>query len=144
MNVCQTKTAALVWIGQLFVIDAHHVQDGGLPIVNVNTLFDHIPTIITGLAILVTGLHPATGHPQTESAAMMVAAITFFVVDISLAENGSAEFAAEDHQRIVQQSPLLEVFDQRSGGLVGVLALMFQLRGNVGVLVPADVLQLNE
>ena len=56
----------------------------------------------------------------------------------------AAEFAAPDDQRIVEQAAVLEIFDQRGRGLIGVAALPFQCARQVAVLVPAHVEELNE
>ena len=53
---------------------------------------------------------------------MMVAAV-IGVRQLALAIDRAAEFAAPDHQRVVQQAALLQVLDQRRRGLVDALAL---------------------
>jgi hypothetical protein len=40
MNVGQTEIAAAVAVGQLFVIKAHQVQDGGVQVVNMQRALD--------------------------------------------------------------------------------------------------------
>ena len=55
----------------------------------------------------------------------------------ALAIDRPAELAAPDDQRIVEQAALLQVGDQRRGGLIGVAALAGDLLGEIGVLVPA-------
>ena len=57
---------------------------------------------------------------------------------------GAAEFAAPDHQRVVQQAALLQVLDQRRGGLVGDVAVLLELAIEVGVVVPTGVVQHDE
>ena len=52
--------------------------------------------------------------------------------------------AAPDDQRVVEQSALLKVFDQRGARLVGVAALDFKLRRRIAVMVPAGVEALHE
>ena len=54
------------------------------------------------------------------------------------------ELAAPEHDRVLQQAALLQVHDQRGGGLIGVAALQFQLRVQVAVLIPAGVHQLHK
>ena len=51
---------------------------------------------------------------------MMVAAIG----PPALHHGRAAEFAAPDHQRIVQHAALLQILDQRRAGLIGVPAIL--------------------
>ena len=64
--------------------------------------------------------------------------------ECSLAVHGPAEFAAPNHQRVVQQPALFQVLHQRRAGPVHVLALPANLAGQAAVLVPAAVEQLHE
>ena len=62
----------------------------------------------------------------------------------ALAVDGPAELAAPDDQGLVEQAALLEVPDQRRRGLIGITALAGDLGGQVGVLVPAAMEELDE
>ena len=53
---------------------------------------------------------------------MMVAAVVVRG-QLALAVDRAAELAAPDDERVVEQAALLQVLDQRGGGLVGVAAL---------------------
>ena len=44
----------------------------------------------------------------------------------ALAKRRAAELTAPDHERVLQQAALLQIFDERGGGLVGVTALAHQ------------------
>jgi hypothetical protein len=57
---------------------------------------------------------------------------------------GAAEFAAPDDQGVLEQPALFEVPDQRGGGLVGLTALGCDAFGEVAVLIPALVVELDE
>ena len=59
--------------------------------------------------------------------------------ELALAVDGAAEFAAEDNERVVQQAALLEIFHQGGGRLISVDALVFDLRRQRAVLIPAAV-----
>ena len=65
-------------------------------------------------------------------------------VGAALDHRRPAELAAPDHQRVVEQAALLQVLDQRRAGLVGVLAILLEIRHEVAVLVPRLVEQLDE
>ncbi len=53
----------------------------------------------------------------------MVVAAVVGVRQLALAVNGAAEFAAPDHQRIVQQAALLQIGTSAAEALIGVAAL---------------------
>ena len=116
------------FVGQAFVVDAEEVQVRRLEVVDVDGVFGWVVGEVVGLAVGEAALHAATGHPDGEDVGVMVAAERFLVVDVPLAERSAAELAAPDDQRVVEQSALLEVFDQRGARLVGVAALDFKLR----------------
>ncbi len=89
------------------------------------------------------GLDAAAGQPDGEAAGMMVAAVVGGR-QLALAVDGPAEFAAPDDQRVVEQAALLEVRDEGGRRLIGVAALAGDLGGQVRVLVPAAVEELDE
>ena len=56
-----------------------------------------------------------------------------------LRHGGAAELAAEYHQGVVQHAPLLQVVDQRGGGLVYFLSLEQRPVLDGRVMVPVTV-----
>ena len=74
---------------------------------------------------------------------MVVAAIVV-ASQLALAVDRAAELAAPDDQRVVEQPALLEVGDQRECRLVDVAALPRQVAGQIAVLIPAAVKDLDE
>ncbi len=73
----------------------------------------------------------------------MIAAVVVFG-ECPLGVNRASEFAAPDDQRVVQHAALLEVFQQRVTGLIDVLALAGHPSGDIGMMVPVVVIDLNE
>src|SRR5262245_47501688 len=74
---------------------------------------------------------------------MMVAAVVFRR-QLALTVDGAAEFAAPHYERVVQQSALLQVLDQRRASPIGVASLSGNLLGKVVVLVPSAMEELDE
>src|SRR6185437_14854454 len=85
------------------MVEAHEIKHGGVEIVNVYGVFGDVIAKIIGLAIH-AWLDPAAGHPDGETAGMMVAAIVIRA-ELSLAIVGTAEFAAPDHEGQGKLSP---------------------------------------
>jgi hypothetical protein len=56
----------------------------------------------------------------------------------------AAEFAAPDDERLIEQAALLEILDEGGAGLVDVEAVLLQIGGQVAVLVPRLVEELDE
>src|SRR5690349_12373441 len=74
----------------------------------------------------------------------MVAAPLLGFLELSLEEWSAAKFAAPDDERIVEETPLLQIPDEGGARGVGILALDFQLAIEVPVLIPAGVHELHE
>ena len=87
-----------------------------------------VVTEIIGGAVGDAGLDSSTGDPHAKVARVMIAPI-ILAREFTLTVNRAAEFAAEDHKRIVEQTTLLEILHQRGGRLISVHALVFDLRG---------------
>src|ERR1051326_4062334 len=111
------------------------MENGRVKIADVDGVLDDVVGHFVGLAMDKTGLHAAAGHPDGETAGMMVAAI-IFLGELALAINGAAKFTAPNDQRVLEQATLLEVLDEAVAALVNVLALGGQVARQVAMLVP--------
>src|SRR3954454_23931686 len=98
---------------------------------------------LVGLAIDRAALDAAAGHPDGETARVMIAAEAVGL-DFALAVRGAPEFAAPDDQRVVEQPALLEVGDERLAGLIDFLALVRQALGQAAVVIPVAMAELDE
>jgi hypothetical protein len=103
MNVGEAVVAALELEGQAGVVDAEAAQHGGVQIVDVHGIADHVVAVVVGLAKGQAGTNAAAGQPEREAARMMIAAVVL-PGEPSLAVNRAAELAAPDDQRVVQQA----------------------------------------
>ena len=79
------------------------------------------------------------GQPEGEAAVVMIASVVS-----ALHHRGAAKFAAPDEERFIEQSALLEIEDEGGAGLVGVLRVLFHSVGEVAVLVPGLMEELDE
>ncbi len=112
------------------------MQNGGVEFVEVYGIAGDVVAEIIGGAVGDAGLDAAAGHPHTEVARVMVAPI-IFASEFALTINRAAKLAAEHDERVVEHTALLEVFDERGGRLVDIHALVFDVRGQRAVLIPA-------
>ena len=74
----------------------------------------------------------------------MVIAAVIGLRELALAVDGAAEFAGQNHQRVVQHAALFEILHQRPAGLVDLLALAGQHLRQIAVDVPAAMVDLHE
>lgn len=158
VNVGETVLAALKFVGELGVVDAELVEEGGVKVVDVDgflvvlggvgldgsSIFvDEVVAEVIGLAEGGAGLDAAAGGPEGEAAGMVVATVVL-AGELALAVRSSSEFTTPDDERVVEESSHFEVLDEGGGGLVGVVALAGELFGKGEMLVPAHVVELHE
>ena len=62
----------------------------------------------------------------------------------ALTVNRATEFAAEDHNRILQHPALLQILDQAGHRLINAVAVVLDRRWQAAVLIPAAMKQLHE
>src|SRR2546423_8183451 len=108
MHICQAEMATLEFKGELFVVDAEAVQDGGVEVVDVDGAVNDVVAVIVGFAVGNARLDAASGHPQGETTAMMVAAMIVFGQG-ALAVDGASKLAAPDYESIFKQPARLEI-----------------------------------
>ena len=110
VHVGEPVMAALIFEGQLRVVDAKEVQNRSVQIVDVDGVGRDVVGKIIGLAERETWFNSSAGEPNGETAGMMVAAVVFGG-ERALAVDGAAEFAAPDDERVVEEAAMFEVAD---------------------------------
>lgn len=68
----------MVFVNELFVVDAHEVHERGLEVVHMYGVFDDVVAEVVGLAIAEAGFYACSGHPHAETAWVVVAAVVVF------------------------------------------------------------------
>ncbi len=134
---------ALVLEDEAAVIDAEAVEEGGVEVVHVHRVFHDVVAEVVGLAIDGSGADTTAGEPHGEVPGMMIAAVGFGG-EFALGIDGAPEFAAPDDEGGIEEAALFEVGDQGSAGLVGIEALVAEGGGEVVVLIPAAMEDLND
>src|SRR4029078_10078930 len=87
---------------------------------------------IVGLTVCETRFDPSPGEPPRKAPAVMVAAHER-VVDLPLRERSAAELAAEHHERVVEQTALLQVHHEGRARLIDLSAPDLAERRDGGV-----------
>lgn len=104
MDISQAEIPALVAVGEPFVIHAQTVQECGVEVVHVHfVLLGEVAKVI-GRTVDDPRPDAAASHPNGEAVRVVVAAESRTA---PLRHGGSAKFSTPDHQRFVEQTPLL-------------------------------------
>ena len=78
---------------------------------HMNSAINDVVAILIGLAVGMSALDATTRHPDRVAARVVVTSETL-VVQFALAVVGPAEFAAPDHQRVIEQAALFKICDE--------------------------------
>ena len=125
------------------MIDAEKVQCGGVQILNVNGILGDVVAEVVGRSVGRSRLHSSAGHPDGETARMMVATC-LGAVPFSLAGDATTEFAAPDYESVIEQAAKFQVFYEGGAWLVGIPAAGRAPTGKSAVVIPVGMKQLNE
>ncbi len=101
------------------MVEAQLVEDRGVDVVDMHGVLNRSESELVGLAVDCTRFETSACEPHRKCIDMVVPAGRFAY----LAHGRSAEFAAPNHNRTVQESTLLQVSHQRRAGAVDVSAL---------------------
>ena len=138
MDVGEAEVAAGVAVGEAFVVEAHEVEEGGVPVVDVHFVVHGFVAVVVGEAVVHAAFDAASGHPEGEAFVVVIATVG------ALAVRGAAELAAPDDEGVLEEITLFEVLKEAGDGLVDLPAVVFECCGEVGVLVPVAVGDFNE
>ena len=116
----QALVESAVVVGQLFVIQAHEVEDGGMQVADVVSVDDGLVAKFVGLTVARSGVDAAAGHPIGEALGVVVAASVAALID-----RLSPEFASPDDEGFLKQTALFEVGQQPGDGAVDLGAVNF-------------------
>ena len=89
-------------------IEAKLVQQRGMDVGHVVTIFDGVETKLVGCAVYHAPLDPTAGHPRREAERMVVAAVS------TLRSGSPAELGRPDDDRLVEQPAPFQIGQQAS------------------------------
>ena len=134
---------ALEFEGELAVVDPHEVENRGVEVVDVDGVFGDVVGEVVGFAEFDAAFDAAASHPHGEATGVVVAAVVVFG-EVALGVDGAAEFASPNDEGVFQETALFEVHDEGGAGAFAVVDLAFDEFGEVVVLVPAAVEDLDD
>lgn len=143
MDVGEAEISSGVVIGEAFVVEAEEVEDGGLEVVDVDFILGDVEAEVIGLAIG-AGFGAAARHEGGESLRVVVAAGFASEGRIGFDHGGAAKFATPDDEGFVEKAVTFEVLDEGGGGLGGLFTVVLGGAFDIGVGVPAGVVDIDE
>src|SRR5215471_17410675 len=132
--VSQAEIPTLEAIGKFRVIKAEQVKQCRVQVVNRDFVFDDVEAQVVGFAKSDTWLDAAPCQPNSERLRVMIASEFATRIRIALDHWGTAELTSPEHQGIIQQSSLLEVFYQSCTCLISLACLLFHTFKNFAVM----------
>ena len=98
VDVGEAEVSAGVAVGELFVIETHEVENGGVEVVDVDFVFDGCEAEFVGGAVGHAAFDTATGQPDGEAVVVVVATIGTF------GDGSPAEFTAPEDESVFKES----------------------------------------
>ena len=118
----------LEFVSHLLMIDAHAVKNRRVQVVYLNRITRDVVAVIIRLTQAHAGLDAAAREPYGKAARVMIASV-IVGGELALRVNGASEFAAPNHECVIEHSTLFQILNERRRWLVGVAALVGDLPG---------------
>ena len=99
VDVGESEVSSLESVCELFVVDAHECEDGGVKVVEVCFVFSGVISEFIGSAVDVAGVDACTGHPHGEAVRVMVTAVA---IASSLCDGGASKFTTPDDEGVFE------------------------------------------
>ena len=116
----QPEIEPLVPVGKPFVIHSQQMEQGRVQVIHVDRILSDVVAEIIGGSPGHPRLDPSPRKPHGE-ASWVVVSTSFRAIPITLARDTSAKLSPPDDQRVVQHTSLLQVRNQGSTGLIGIM-----------------------
>lgn len=104
-HVGQTKATAVVLISESLVLETEQVENRGVDVIDMNLVDGGRIAYFIRLTVADASFDSSAGHPEREAVGIVIATGRL----AGLGNWQAAEFSAPDDERLVQQTPLLQV-----------------------------------
>lgn len=126
LDARELRIESLKLVAQSVVIDAQAMKDRGIEVIHMDGVGDDVIAEVIGFPVDLPSLDAASRQPHAEVSRVMVPTV-IVLREFALRVNGATEFAAPNDKCVIEQTPLLEVGDQRSGRLIRISTLATEL-----------------
>ena len=121
VDISQAEVASGVAIGELFVLNAKLVKDGGVEVVDVDSVFDGVYAELIGGAIHEAAFYASSSHEHGKASMVVVPTGLFLVLIFAeLGVRSPTKFTAPDYEGFVEKAPVFQVVEKSGGGFVAV------------------------
>ena len=134
-DIRQPKIAAIVAIGQSFVIDAEQVQDGRVQVVDADSIDHGLEADFIRLTMVDAAANAGAGEPGGERVRIVVAAR----LGVFLRQRQPTEFTSPDDQRRIEKSAALQVRQEPGDWRIGLFREASVIAEDVHVAVPTKL-----
>jgi len=148
-DVGEAEIAPLVLASQARMVDTQEVKHRGVSIVNADGVLHRVVVEVVGFAVRDARLDAAASHPYRVAADVVIAPIARggggrLARARGLSIHRSSKLAAPHDKRVLEHPPLFQVLDQRRRSLVDIVGTISDQLGQVVMVIPAPMRQLNE
>ena len=132
-DVGEAETAPVVGIGELLVIKAEEVEDGGVEVMDIDLVHGGFVAEFVGLAMGDSALDPAAGEPSGEAMRIVIPA----GFGPLLSDRQTPEFTTPEHEGVLEKPALVEVLEEGGHRLIGFTGELGMVSEDVAVPIPA-------
>ena len=120
------------------MLDAELVEQGGVKVVDVYRVFVDAPADFVCFSVDLSALDATAGHEHGEGKRMVVTPCVHLVATAVLPKWSPAKLSSPNHERLVEQTALFQVLDQRRHRLIGHGGVVGKFVVEVTVVIPWD------
>src|SRR5262245_20256962 len=113
LHIGQPTLQSIVIVGEPLMVEAEKVKDSRVEVVDSDDVLHGFVTELVRGAVAEAFLHAGAGQPASETVGIVVASLRSFLEGAH-----AAKLRTPNDQRVSEQPALLEVDEQRGGGLV--------------------------
>ena len=103
VHVGQSEVAALVLIGEAFVVDPEKMHQSSVKVMHMHSVLLEIVSIFISDAMAVARIHTPTGHPSSKATRVMIPTKIRFS-HLALAIVGAPKFTSPNNKRVFQKT----------------------------------------
>jgi hypothetical protein len=118
------------------MVEAEQMQHRGVQVVDVHRFRHGVESKLVCLAVNMTGLDTASRQPDTETAVVVVTSVIS-----PLNHRRPSKLASPDDECFIQQSPLLEITNERGTRFISVECILFHSGCQIPMLIPSFMAQ---
>src|SRR5436190_14838841 len=136
-HLSQFLAQAVLVHKELLVVEAEQMQDRGVPVGDAHLVLRRGQADLVGAPVGRSSFYSAPRKPAAGGVLVVVASrLLFVLVGRQLGNRQAAKLSTPNHERFIEQAPLLQIRQQTRNGEISPIAGSFHIRREPGVIVP--------